>query len=178
MRNIVPTIPHARIDSGGGSSRLSGFSPAFARAFAASAARSISFGVASTWPSPAFPVGRPGGVPHLPDAVAREAYAQEVSSLGFWPGNAAMPAPIFYSYAYPEPAGFARAAVSPPPARYDPKLHEFTLPYDAVRQADSPDEFLLEFAQSAYDAASTLGKWDRAALQEQKPSLHSAPPHS
>ena len=120
----------------------------------------------------------PGGVPHLPDAVAREAYAQEVSSLGFWPGNAAMPAPIFYSYAYPEPAGFARAAISPPPARYDPKLHEFTLPYDAVRQADSPDEFLLEFAQSAYDAASTLGKWDRAALQEQKPSLHSAPPHS
>ena len=120
----------------------------------------------------------PGGVPHLPDAVAREAYSQEVSSLGFWPGNAAMPTPIFYSYAYPEPAGFAQASLAPLSAGYDSRLHEFTLPYESVRQADSPDDFLLEFAQSSYDAASTLGKWDRAALQEKKPSLHSAPPHS
>jgi hypothetical protein len=120
----------------------------------------------------------PGGVPHLPDAVAREAYSQEVSSLGFWPGNAAMPSPIFYSYAYPEPSGFAEARVLPSAASYDSKLHEFTLPYDAVRQAESPDEMLLEFAQSAYDASSTLAKWDRAALREEKPSLHSAAPHS
>jgi hypothetical protein len=116
----------------------------------------------------------PGGVPHLPDAVAREAYSQEVSSLGFWPGNAAMPTPIFYSYAYPEPAGFAGAKIAPAAASYDSKLHEFTLPYEAVRSAESPDEMLLEFAQSAYDAASTLGKWDRAALREEKPSLHSS----
>lgn len=119
----------------------------------------------------------PGGVPHLPDAVTREAYSQEVSSLGFWPGNAAMPTPIFYSYAYPEPPGFAQARISPAAAVYDPKLHEFILPYDAVRQAESPDDMLLEFAQSAYDAASTLGGWDRAALEEKKPSLLSAPQH-
>ena len=50
----------------------------------------------------------PGGVPHLPDAITREAYSQEVSSLGFWPGNDAMPQPIFYSYAYPEPKSFRR----------------------------------------------------------------------
>jgi len=113
----------------------------------------------------------PGGVPHLPDAVAREAYSQEVSSLGFWPGNAAMPTPIFYSYAYPEPAGFAQAKVDPAGALYEAKLHEFILPYDAVREAGSPDDMLLQFAQSTYDAASTLAKWDRAAFEEKKPSL-------
>jgi hypothetical protein len=116
----------------------------------------------------------PGGIPHLPDAITREAYSQEVSSLGFWPGNAASPTPIFYSYAYPEPAGFAEAKVRPDAAVYLSQLHEFILPYDAVRTADSPDEMLLDFAQSTYDAASTLGKWDRAALTEVKPSLHSA----
>jgi hypothetical protein len=116
----------------------------------------------------------PGGIPHLPDAITREAYSQEVSSLGFWPGNAASPTPIFYSYAYPEPPGFADAKVRPDAAVYLSQLHEFILPYDAVRTADSPDEMLLDFAQSTYDAASTLGKWDRAALVEMKPSLHSA----
>ncbi len=112
-----------------------------------------------------------GGVPHLPDAVTREAYSQEVSSLGFWPGNAAMPTPLFYSYAYPEPAGFAQAKVQPESASYNATLREFTLPYDAVRAAKAPDEALLEFAQSTYDAASILGKWDRTALEEVKPSL-------
>ena len=116
----------------------------------------------------------PGGIPHLADAITREAYSQEVSSLGFWPGNAASPTPIFYSYAYPEPPGFAEAKVRPDVAVYLSQLHEFILPYDAVRSADSPDEMLLDFAQSTYDAASTLGKWDRTALVEVKPSLHSA----
>jgi hypothetical protein len=119
----------------------------------------------------------PGGIPHLPDAVTREAYSQEVSSLGFWPGNAVAPTPIFYSYAYPEPQGFAEAKVQPAAAFYESKLREFMLPYDAVRTAEKPDEVLLEFAQSTYDAASTLGKWDRAALQEVKPSLHSTRLH-
>jgi hypothetical protein len=120
----------------------------------------------------------PGGVPHLPDAITREAYSQEVSSLGFWPGNAAIPTPVFYSYAYPEPAGFAQAKAEPAGASYDPKLHEFVLPYDLVRAADRPDDILLQFAQSTYDAASTLGKWDRSALEEKKPSLLSTRHHS
>src|SRR5439155_12138434 len=120
----------------------------------------------------------PGGVPHLPDEIAREAYSQEVSSLGFWTGNAAMPTPIFYSYAYPEPMGFAEAKVRLDAAWYQPKLREFISPYDTVRTAESPDEILLDFAQSTYDAASKLGKWDRDALREVKPSLHSAQLHS
>ena len=120
----------------------------------------------------------PGGVPHLPDEITREAYSQEVSSLGFWPGNASVPAPIFYSYAYPEPVGFAAAKIRPVAASYEPKLREFILPYDAVRSAESPDELLLDFAQSAYDAASTLAGWDRAGLEEKKPALHSPRSHS
>ena len=115
----------------------------------------------------------PGGVPHLPDAVTREAYSHEVSSLGFWPGNEMMPDPIFYSYAYPAPSGFAEAQVQPALAKYNPQLKEFVLPYEQMRQAESPDAALLEFARSTYDAASTLGDWDRAALTEAKPHLHS-----
>ena len=119
----------------------------------------------------------PGGVPHLPDAVTREAYSHEVSSLGFWPGNEMMPNPIFYSYAYPEPPGFSEAKVQPANAGYDPQLKEFVLRYDDLRAADSPDAALLEFARSTYDAASTLGNWDRAELMEVKPDLHSRPRH-
>ncbi len=120
----------------------------------------------------------PGGVPHLPDAITREAYSQEVSSLGFWPGNAAMPTPVFYSYAYPEPPGFSEAKVRPDAAFYESKLREFILPYEAVRNAETQDKTLLDFAQSAYDAASQLGKWDRDALEEKKPALHSPQHHS
>lgn len=120
----------------------------------------------------------PGGIPHLPDAVTREAYSQEVSSVGFWPGNAAMPTPIFYSYAYPEPKGFSEAKIEPAAAVYNSQVKEFVLPYDAVRTAKSPDETLLGFAQSAYDAASTLGGWNRADLEEKKPVLHSERQHS
>ena len=119
----------------------------------------------------------PGGVPHLPDAVTREAYSHEVSSLGFWPGNEMMPEPIFYSYAYPEPKGFPDAKVQPSAATYNAQLKEFVLPYEAVRQAAAPDQALLDFARSTYDAASTLGNWDRAALVEVKPDLHSRRQH-
>lgn len=116
----------------------------------------------------------PGGIPHLPDRVTREAYAQEVSSVGFWPGNATSPTPIFYSYAYPEPSGFAQAKIRPAEASYSAQLHEFVLSYDVVRAALSPEEALLDFAQSVYDAASTLGKWDRDSLEES--NLHPPKP--
>ena len=119
----------------------------------------------------------PGGVPHLPDAITREAYSQEVSSLGFWPGNEMMPEPIFYSYAYPAPDGFSEATVRPAFASYNAQLKEFVLPYEQMRTSESPDASLLAFARSTYDAASTLGNWDRAALTEVKPHLHSRPHH-
>src|SRR5438552_12309689 len=120
----------------------------------------------------------PGGIPHLPDAITREAYSQEVSSLGFWPGNAATPTPIFYSYAYPEPPGFTEAKIQPEAAAYHNQMRKSILPYDAVRTSKSPDDAILDFAQSTYDAASTLSNWDRGALEERKPSLHLARQHS
>jgi hypothetical protein len=107
----------------------------------------------------------PGGVPHLPDFVAREAYSHEVSSCGFWPGGGPVPYAAFYAYAYPEPPGFSQAAVKPAAAFYSADLHEFVLPYDAVREAEAPDQMLLEFFQSTYEAAADLSRWDRAALE-------------
>ena len=107
----------------------------------------------------------PGGIPNLPDWVAREAYSHEVSSVGFWAGSEQYPHAIFYSYAYPEPAGYAQARVSPSGARYDASLREFVLPYDEVRTATSPETALLDFLQSTYDAAANLASWDRRALE-------------
>ncbi|HEY0411854.1 MAG TPA: DUF5996 family protein [Allosphingosinicella sp.] len=108
----------------------------------------------------------PGGVPHLPDAVTREAYSHEVSSAGFWPGGAgAGGGPFFYSYAYPPPPGFAEARVEPQQAGYDEAYGEFVLDYEVVRGAPVPDEALLAFLDTSYAAAADLGGWDRAALE-------------
>ena len=109
----------------------------------------------------------PGGVPHLPDRVVREAYSHECMSVGWWPGTPGGPVaqPAFYAYAYPEPAGYGQAGVGPAPAYYNADLREFILPYEAVRSASRPDDLLMQFLQSTYDAAADLGEWDRAALE-------------
>ena len=106
----------------------------------------------------------PGGVPGLPDAVVREAYSHEVSSAGFWPGAEAFPRAAFYSYAYPEPAGFRDRPVAPG-SYFDTTLGEFILPYDTVAQAGQPDALLLDFLSTTYVAAAETGGWDRAALE-------------
>jgi hypothetical protein len=106
----------------------------------------------------------PGGMPGLPDAVAREAYSHEVSSAGFWPGGPGYDA-VFYSYAYPEPDGYRGTRVRPDGARFDATLGEFLLPYAAVRQARDPEAALLEFLQSTYEAAADNARWDRTRLE-------------
>jgi hypothetical protein len=88
-----------------------------------------------------------------------------VSSAGFWPGSGAIDYPAFYSYAYPEPAGFRSTRVRPDTAFFSEALGEFILPYDAVRTAPQPDRALLEFLQSTYEAAAEAAKWDRDALE-------------
>ena len=98
----------------------------------------------------------PGGIPHLPDAVTREAYSHEVSSAGYWPGDDAHEA-SFYSYAYPAVPGFAEASVGPAGAYWEAALGEWLLPYAAVRAAPDPDAALLEFLEGTYRAAS--GHW-------------------
>lgn len=109
--------------------------------------------------------GRPAPERPGADIVTQEAYCEEVSSAGFWPGNAQTGGAVFYSYAAPEPAGFAEARVIPSAARYDTTFKEFLLPYDAVRQSSDPHGMLLDFFQSTYEAAANLGGWDRAQLE-------------
>ena len=107
----------------------------------------------------------PGGVPNLPDWVTREAYSHEVSSCGFWPGSGPVQYPAFYSYAYPEPAGFSQAPIKPATVFYSDDLKEFILSYDEVRNAKSSDHPLLDFLQTTYEAVANLANWDRNALE-------------
>lgn len=108
----------------------------------------------------------PGGVPHMPDWVAREAYSHEVSSLGFWPGGAQFPEAVFYSYAYPEPEGFRTAKVEPTAATFNTDLGEFILPYRAFSDSPTPEDDVLAFAQTTYEAAADNAHWDRKALEQ------------
>jgi hypothetical protein len=108
--------------------------------------------------------GRPAPAREGP-AFMQEAYSHEVISHGFWPGSGPVMDPAFYAYAVPEPDGLKGARVSPAAAYYHRELNEFILPYEAVRQADSPARMIGEFIQSTYEQAATLGKWDRATLE-------------
>jgi hypothetical protein len=105
-----------------------------------------------------------GGIPGLPDYVPAEAYSHEVYSLGFWPGAPKIDT-CFYAYAYPEPEGFPTARIGPEGTYYNTEYLNFTLPYEVVRKASDPDDAVLRFAQTTYEAAADLAKWDRAALE-------------
>ena len=103
---------------------------------------------------------RPGA-----DPVTREAYSHEVSSAGFWPGGGEIAGPTFYSYAAPEPAGFAERKIRPAAAYYHSQMKEFLLSYDDVRKANFPKMALMEFLQSTYEAAADCANWDRKNLE-------------
>jgi hypothetical protein len=109
----------------------------------------------------------PGGIPNCPDRVMVEAYSHQVSSAGFWPGSGlgGDEAASFYSYTYPQPPGFDTRPVQPAAAFFHRTMGEFILPYEAVRAAAEPDQALLAFLQSTYEAAAELGAWDRTALE-------------
>lgn len=114
-----------------------------------------------------------------PDPITREAYSHEVISHGFWfggdwPGGGRVDEPVFYAYAVPEPRGFAQAQVRPTGAAYSLRLGEFLLPYELVRESTSPEEQILEFMQSTYEAAADLAGWDREALERDAPRVHAA----
>lgn len=115
-----------------------------------------------------------GGVVNCPDWVQQMAYSHEVSSCGYWPGGS--DEGTFYSYAYPEPPGFAEQSVEPGAASYDKEMGEFLLPYTAVREAADPDSALLAFFQTTYEAAADLGRWDRTALEMTMPPSLGDPP--
>jgi len=106
-----------------------------------------------------------GTAPNCPQYVMVEGYSHECASCGFWPGSDVLPEPAYYAYSYPEPAGYADRPVEPAGAYYHTGLREFILPYRVVRTAASPDDAILAFAQSTYEAAADLAKWDRKALE-------------
>jgi Family of unknown function (DUF5996) len=107
----------------------------------------------------------PGGMPNVGDWVMREGYSHELSSAGFWPGGEQLPEPVFYSYAYPTPSGYAEAPVRPEGAYFHNEMGEFVLPYEVVRTAVDPEAALLDFLQSTYEAAANTLHWDRGALE-------------
>jgi hypothetical protein len=109
----------------------------------------------------------PGGIPHLPDWIAREAYSHEVSSCGFWPGNESLPFAAFYSYIYPEPEGFKNAYIKPGEAYYHNDLREFILPYNDVRKSANPEQMLLDFLHTTYETAANFANWNRRSLEMQ-----------
>ena len=106
-----------------------------------------------------------GTVPNCPPYVMVEAYSHECASVGFWPGNDALPEPAYYAYSYPTPAGYGDRPTRPAGAYYHAGMGEFILPYEAVRNSPSPDDALLAFAESTYGVAADLAKWDRTALE-------------
>lgn len=109
--------------------------------------------------------GRPAPERPGADSITKEAYSHEVSSVGWWPGGGDISSPMFYSYAAPEPAGFKESPARPAKAFYSAQLNEFLLSYDDVRAAADPRVALLDFCQSTYEAAASLAKWDRPALE-------------
>src|SRR5437879_2315040 len=113
----------------------------------------------------AAPPLKSNNTPNLAAWVMNEAYSHECSSLGFWPGNGGYGRAAFYSYAYPEPDGFGAETVAPQGAAYNSDVGQFLIDYDAVRTAASPDDALLDFMQSTYEAAANRGNWDRKALE-------------
>jgi hypothetical protein len=106
----------------------------------------------------------PGGAPNMSTRVMQEAYSHEVSSAGFWPGSEQFPQAVFYSYCYPTPSDFGQQPVEPAEAFFSPEMGEFLLPYDVVRQSPEPEQTLLAFLQTTYDAAVTTAHWNRHEL--------------
>jgi hypothetical protein len=113
----------------------------------------------------AAPPLKSNNTPNVAAWVMNEAYSHECSSVGFWPGNGGYGRTAFYSYAYPEPEGFGGECVRPQGAAYNADVGQFLIDYDAVRTAASPDDALLAFAQSTYEAAADKGGWERKAME-------------
>jgi len=57
--------------------------------------------------------------------------------------------------------------IEPAEAFFDRGLGEFILLYEDLRKAPSPDEALIAFLESTYDAGARLAEWDRKALERQ-----------
>ncbi|APG59886.1 DUF5996 family protein [Christiangramia salexigens] len=108
----------------------------------------------------------PGGMPNMSLKVMQEAYSQEVSSAGFWPGSKDSPTPVYYSYAYPADKGFGEQKVLPKEAFYNADMGEFFLKYEDVQTSENPEKTIMDFLQTTYEAAAITSGWDRASLEK------------
>ena len=106
-----------------------------------------------------------GGMPNMPLDVMQEAYSKEVSSAGFWLGSKEFPFPAFYAYAYPTPTDFGKQKVKPTEAFWSDEMGEFFLKYEDVQKTSNPNEVLMSFLQSTYEATVKTTQWDRAKLE-------------
>lgn len=108
-----------------------------------------------------------GGMPNMPLDVMQEAYSQEVSSAGFWPGSKDSPMPVFYAYAYPSDSKFGEQKVAPSEAFYSKEMGEFFLKYEDVQKSSDPEKLLFDFLQTTYEAAVNISNWNRTKLEKQ-----------
>jgi hypothetical protein len=104
-------------------------------------------------------------MPNMSLEVMQEAYSQEVSSVGFWPGSKDSPMPVFYAYAYPSDASFGEQQVAPKEAFYSADMGEFFLKYEDVQQSTNPEETLYQFLQTTYEAAVKTSDWNTSNLE-------------
>jgi len=118
--------------------------------------------------------GKQVSLPEGTDPVTREAYSHEVISFGFWPGDANVREPAFYSYTAPEPEGLTEHPLSPEAASWLPEGGMALLTYEEVRNSSSPTKTLLEFMESAYQAGAQSVGWDIEALRTHPPTREAA----
>jgi Family of unknown function (DUF5996) len=113
--------------------------------------------------------GRPASPPFDRDAIERVAMDAEQSLVGFWPGDEVTPAPAFFAYTHPKPAGIESATLAPQGALWSPEAGEFVVPYEVVGHAADPARALLDFCESTYAAGAKLAGWDRTLLERHSP---------
>lgn len=108
--------------------------------------------------------GRPApehsGAPNVGREVMAKAYNAELASFGFWPGKG-FGEPAFYAYTYPEPEEYKNYKVKPDEAYYHKDMREFILPYSALKSNEDPDNAILEFFKSSFEAAEITGNWNK-----------------
>jgi len=98
----------------------------------------------------------PGGMPNVANWVMEEGYSHEVAAYGYFAAGG--PEGAFYAYTYPAPPAYRDQPVATG-AEFSDELGEWLLPYHLVRASQNPEEYLLEFLQTTYDAAATTAEW-------------------
>jgi hypothetical protein len=98
--------------------------------------------------------------PPSDDFIMRNSMNAQDVTVGWWPGDARIPKPAYYSYAHPAPEGFAEAKPSPEAARWYADMGLFLLDWDDVMASDDPHATGLDFARWSFRHACAVCGWD------------------